>query len=268
MDTSDRSLRITRNLSHVKYQHFSDEKKIEVVTKWMLLGNMRLVAEITGVSYLLIRQWKMAPWWADLVAEIKASRDIVVDNKLSKLVDKSLELVGDRLENGDIVWNKAVGDFDRKPVSLKDANKVADTLLTQQLNQSKKKVVESQGDTQKTIQDQIRMLAVEFARFNGNRTVNVSASVIHEGTKESANAVHDEWTPGLPEAVRQVRWPAGSNQEERREEQSSSDGDEGDWTQTLVEHGRGSQETSVEGWEDSAEQSESNLGSQESIFLT
>lgn len=185
MDISDNALRLRRDLSHEKHKRFPPEKKIEVVTKWMALGNMRIVAELTGVSYQLCRMWKQQPWWADLVAEIKASRDIQVDNKLSKLVDKSLLLIGDRLENGNIVWNRKLSQIENIPISISEATKVADTLLTQQLNLSKKKVVESHVDQQKTIQDQIKNLAIEFARFNTRRTVDVVANEVKSNAVET-----------------------------------------------------------------------------------
>jgi hypothetical protein len=232
------------------------EKRIEVVTKWMALGNMRLVSELTGVAYGLCRIWKQQPWWADLVAEIRASRDMQVDNKLGKLVDRSLELVGDRLENGDIIWNKKTQEYDRIPVSLAAVNKVADTLLNQQLNISKKKVIESSADTQKTVKDQIAMLAEEFAKFNTKRTVEVVS-----------NAVHDQRKEGLQEAVRQIRWPAQEHQEAGFVEQSpeydgeGGEGEEGGW------QGRGPHHADEQGWEDDLGQSEDSEQEGQSILL-
>jgi len=257
MDISDNALRLRRDLSHEKHKKFPVEKRIEVVTKWMALGNMRLVAELTGVSYQLCRMWKQQPWWADLVAEIKATRDTQVDNKLSKLVDKSLDTIADRLENGNVVWNKKLGQIENVPVSISEATKVADTLLTQQLNLSKKKVVESGVDQQRTIQDQIKNLALEFAKFNTRRTVDVVA-----------NAVHDQRETGLQEAVREVRWTPGPDQEEGQPEQGSLDdgegweGEEGGW------EGRGPQEADEQGWEDDSEQSPDSEPGSQSFFLS
>lgn len=262
MDVSDKTLRVNRDLSHEKHKMFPPEKRIEVVTKWMALGNMRLVSELTGVSYGLCRIWKQQPWWADLVNEIRASRDIQVDNKLSKLVDRSLDIISDRLDNGNIVWNKKVGEYDRVPVNLKDTNKVANDLLNQQLNLSKKKVIESQADQKKTVQDQIAMLAQEFAKFNKGRTINVQARIVEE-----PSAIHDERASGLPEAVRQVRREAGSDQEEGREERSESDGDESDWSQDSLDEGRGSYETTEQGWEEHSEQPESSVSTPQPFVL-
>lgn len=240
MDVSDKSLLIRRAAkAHIPGKMYPPEKRIEVVTKWMALGNMRLVSELTGVSYQLCRMWKQMPWWADLVAEIRASRDMQVDNKLSKLVDRSLELVGDRLENGDIRWNKKTAEYDRVPVGLTAVAKVADTLLNQQLNISKKKVIESTGDTQKTVKDQIALLAAEFAKFNTKRTVEVVAS-----------AVYDQRETRLQEAVREVRREAEEHQEEGLVEQGPvPDGESWESAQGGWE-GCGPPDSDEQGWED------------------
>lgn len=234
---------------HEPRHKFSPEKRIEVVTKFLALGNMRLVAELTGVSYQLIRLWKTQEWWIDLEAEIRASRAIEVDNKLSKIVDKSLETVADRLENGDLKWNRKTGEVERVPVSLALAHKVAQESLSQQAVQANKTTHESTAAQAASIADQIKMLASEFAKFNTNRTVRVQAEDI-------TDAVYDQREARLQEAVREVRWSPESDQGEDGEEQGSLDyGTGGESTQGGWE-GRGSPEAIEQGWIDDEEQPE------------
>ena len=152
---------------------WSPEKKIEVVTKWLAIGNLRQVSEDTGVSYGLMRRWRIEPWWQEIEAEIKASRHTQVDNKLSKIVDKSLELLQDRLENGDFVLNQKTGEVFRKPISIRDANKVAVDMLTRQVAQEKLQVEVKDTNQKQTIQDQLKLLADEFAKFNGKAPIQV-----------------------------------------------------------------------------------------------
>lgn len=262
MDTSDKSLLIKRaSKAHQPGKMYPPEKRIEVVTKWMALGNMRLVSELTGVSYQLCRMWKQMPWWADLVAEIKASRDIVVDNKLSKLVDRSLELVGDRLDNGNIIWNKKTQQYDRAELSISEVTKVADTLLTQQLNLSKKKVVESQADSQQSVKDQIAMLAGEFAKFNTRRTVDMVPR------QENHSALHDQREAGLQEAVREVRREAEEHQEEGFVEQSPQSDDESWESAQRGWDGCGPPNPDEQGWEDDAGQPADSEQGRQPFFL-
>lgn len=243
------------NAPHEFHKKWSDEKRVEVVTKWMALGNMRLVSELTGVGYQLCRMWKQQPWWKDVEAEIRASRDMQTDTKLSKIVAKSLEMIEDRLDNGDVVFNRKTGEVERRPVNLDMVNKVAKTALEQQVNLAKKEVVVNQAEQAATIADQIKMLAAEFAKFNTKRTIEVVA-----------NAVHDEREEGLQETVQELRWEAGEYPQEERGQQSSQDYDEGGESSQGGWEGRGPPEAAEQGWEDSEEQSESGASEYQSFI--
>lgn len=158
---------------HKKNCMWSAEKKIEVVTKYLAIGNLREVSENTGVSYTLIRQWRGEDWWKEIEEEIRNSRHLEVDTKLSRIVDKSLELLQDRLVNGDFVLNQKTGEVHRKPVSIRDANKIAgDMLARQAANEKLAKEVKDTNQRQ-TIQDQLAHLAQEFAKFNGKAPIQV-----------------------------------------------------------------------------------------------
>lgn len=184
------------NIPHEPNHKWPVEKKIEVVTKYLALGNLKLVAELTGVSYGLIRVWKTYDWWRDLEAEIKATRNIVVGSKLSKIVDKSLEMIGDRLEYGDLVWDKKTGDVNRAPLSVLTVNKIANDMMTRQIEINKLAVVETNSNQQQTVADQLKALAAEFARFNTGRTVDVVAKDVsdaHERALEQDESGGETW---------------------------------------------------------------------------
>lgn len=226
MDLSNKNLSMKRAASyaHSPGYKFPVEKRIEVATKWLALGNMRLVAELTGVSYQLCRIWKMQPWWKDLIEEIKASRTMALDTKLSKLVDKSLDTIADRLENGDVVFNQKTGEVVRKEVSLKDATKVATDLLTRQAviqKQEQDKVVQQD---QVSVKEQLALLATEFAKFNRKNTGPVEdAKVIGV-----SNAVYEEREEGLQEGSGALYIEAGS-EEEASAAECGAGGDDESW---------------------------------------
>jgi acetolactate synthase small subunit len=218
------------------------EKKIEVVTKWLALGNLRLVAELTGVSYGNIRIWKMQPWWADLVAEIKATRDISVDNKLSKIIDRSLENIQDQLEHGELKYNRKTGEVVRVPVSALTANRIANDMIGRQIDISQKRVEETAQKQTERIEDTLKMLAQEFARFNTKRTVDVVA-------KEITDAIYEERKEGLREGtqVGPREWPSegpGGEESSSSHHGEGGEGEQGGW------EGRGSQDAYLQGWED------------------
>jgi hypothetical protein len=181
MDLSDKKLSVQRARKHVHKPgyKFPVEKRIQCVTKYLALGNLKLVAELTGVSYGLVREWRTQPWWYELEAEIKASRILQVDNKLSKIVDTSLSMVQDRLEFGDFVFNQKSGEVVRKPVSLRDATRTASDLMQRQAALHKEEVEDNKATA--SVADQLAQLANEFAKFNKRNTGPVEEAVILDG---------------------------------------------------------------------------------------
>jgi hypothetical protein len=167
VDFKDRLAKIRmRNLKvkHEKNASWPVEKKIEVVSQWLVLGNLRMVSAITGVSYSLVRQWKQQPWWAELVAEIRQTQTIEMDTKLSKIVDKSLDAVLDRVENGDFFFDQKAQEVKRKPVALRDVARVTvDILAKRELLRGN--ATERKETTQVSVTDQLKLLAAEFAKW-------------------------------------------------------------------------------------------------------
>jgi hypothetical protein len=154
---------------HEKGHHWPVEKKIEAVSIYLAVGNMRIVAGATGVDYQLLRLWKTQPWWKEYEYEVKNARRSDVNTKMSKLIDKSLEVVSDRLENGEMILNNKTGELMRKPVNMKDATKVTVDLLTRQAALDKMQIEESGLQQKESIQDTLKALAEEFAKFNGTK---------------------------------------------------------------------------------------------------
>ena len=172
---------------------YSMQKKIAVVTQVLALGNMRLVADLEKISYNTIREWKCQPWWKDAEAEIRAARAAEVDSKLSRIVDKALATMEDRLDKGDFVWNQKTGEIARKPVSLKEARGAANDLLQRQAALEKMQRDNVQQQQQQTVADQLALLANEFAKFQTGRTIEVVAtSVANDKTKDVEDALHAE----------------------------------------------------------------------------
>lgn len=191
----DKNLRLSKvNIPHARNATWPVEKKIEAVTTYLALGNLRQVAAVTGVSHGMIKQWRIAPWWKELETEIIASRRIASGNKLSKIVDKSLDVIDDRLDNGDFVYNSKSGEVHRKPVTLRDATTAANALMQRAAIIEKLNKDEAVVDATQTIQEQLVSLAAEFAKMNkrdnsGATTVEFIESVdSDEGVENSIHA--------------------------------------------------------------------------------
>jgi transposase-like protein len=230
MDFKERLNKITlRNMKvkHEKNKSWPMEKKIEVVSQWLVIGNMKQVAAITGVSYDLIRQWKTQPWWKELELEIRQTQNIEMDTKLSKIVDKSLDAVLDRVENGDFIYDQKSGEIRRKPAALRDIHRVAvDTVEKRELlrgNATERKEV-----TQISIEEQLKLLAAEFAKWQSKpkdviELVEVEDVEYRENDNptdsprnesEVNRAVYAEREEGLQEGESEVQLSPRSGEEE------------------------------------------------------
>lgn len=153
-------------IKHGKNSQYPIEKKIEAVSTFLVLGNLAHTAASVGVSLSLVKQWKAQPWWKDLELEIAASKRIAASAKLGAIVEKSLDVIDDRLSNGDFVYDGKSGEVMRKPVSMRDAGNVANSLMQRQAIIEKLTRDETIAETTTSIQDQLKVLAAEFSKFN------------------------------------------------------------------------------------------------------
>src|SRR5437867_4479100 len=116
-------------MAHKDNEWWSEAKRIEVVTSFLVLGKMPLVASVTGVPIGTIRRWRYEPWWTELVDQIQTESDQELDAKLETRISKVLDLVNDRLDNGDFMYDPRTGEFVRRPVSIKDGWTVGRDML-------------------------------------------------------------------------------------------------------------------------------------------
>jgi hypothetical protein len=213
-----------RRARHKVGRPLSLQKRAEVVKKYTILGNLHLVAELCGVSYAQAKVWKNSQWWKDLELEFRVAKRIEQDNKLQAIVERALDAVSDRLENGDHVLVPGSDEFKRKPVTLRDATNAATSLMQRQAVLEKMSSHEQIAEERQTIAEQLSFLANEFAKFN-NRSKAGAQTIEYKEIED--DALHDEWEEGLQEGSGEIYEQAGSSQEEDGAERGSeSNGEE------------------------------------------
>lgn len=159
---------------------YPEAKKIEVVTTYLALGKAPLVEAVTGVPRQTIRQWKMMPWWKDMVAEIQNEDDAELDSKLSKIINRTLDTVVDRIDHGDFILDSRSGQVKRVPVKMKDAHKVTTDLL------DKRALIRGKPTSiteRVTIEDVMKKLADEFKKWAKppEKVIEAEHELIKEG---------------------------------------------------------------------------------------
>lgn len=145
--------------NHKEGEWWSEAKRIEVVTSWLALGKIPLVSNCTGVPEGTIRQWRTQPWWKELELSILTETDQELSSKLTKRIDKALDVIFDRLENGDFMFDPKTSQFIRKPVNMKDTNKVLMDMVDKRLLLRKQP---KEQQSQEAVGDILKNLAKEF----------------------------------------------------------------------------------------------------------
>ena len=147
----------------------SDSQRIQLVTTWLATGNMALTAATLQIPEPTARRWKAAPWFKQMVEDIRNEENIELDTKLKKVVDKSVEALLDRVENGDFQYDQREGRMIRKPISARDASTVTRDMIDRRELLQGKKIEEK--NTERKIEDKLLKLAEEFTRFAKSKTL-------------------------------------------------------------------------------------------------
>lgn len=144
------------------HQRWSDKQKIEVAKSWLVLGNMSMVGRLHNIPRVTLQKWQETEWWHKLIEELRLQEKIELSAKMKNIVEAAHAVVANRLENGDAVLNQKTGEIVYKPVSMKDAHRVAVDLLNQKqvLDKTQNTVQEISTDSSK-----LEQLAEKFAEF-------------------------------------------------------------------------------------------------------
>lgn len=174
---------------------WSEPQKLEAVKTYLMTGNVALTASLLKIPEDTLRRWVRMPWWAEVVDDFKSQDELQLSAKLKKIVEKTFDVVQDRLEHGDFVYDQKTGQMRRKPVAMKDAHKVGVDLHAQRellLNKHAPRASEE------AIDDKLNKLAAKFAAIVQGRQppsteiIDVEAKTL-EGQYEVAQ---DDGLPG------------------------------------------------------------------------
>ena len=106
-----------------------EKKKLEALTTFLATGSQAHTSAITGVPEETIRLWRKSEWWTEQTKELKSNNNLKLDDKLAKVMDRALDAVMDRLENGEYIYDPRTGTTTRVPPKLRDAQKVAGVMI-------------------------------------------------------------------------------------------------------------------------------------------
>ena len=104
---------------------YSDAQKLEAAKLYLVLGNAALVAATLNIPINTLTNWRGSSWWKNLLDDLKYESTIKLSNRLQTIAAKSFDLVEDRLEKGDFIYDQKTGQLVRKPMQGKDIARIA-----------------------------------------------------------------------------------------------------------------------------------------------
>ena len=144
---------------------WSDKKRLEVLTTFLATGSQAHTSAITGVPEETIRSWRKADWWTERAKEMKADSHLQLDKKLSGVMEKALDAVVDRIENGEFMYDPRTGEIKRIPPKLRDVQKVTNDMIDKKILLDKIQKGKEEQVKQQITADHLVLLAKEFAKF-------------------------------------------------------------------------------------------------------
>ena len=176
-----RSPKTPKKLNGRAHRWYSDDEKLEAVKMWLMLGSMPLTAAALNIPFDTIKTWRYSKWWGEVVQELKTESSIQLSNKLQKIVDKSLEVIQDRLEHGDYFYDQKTGELVRRPVAMRDALNAANGFLERKMQIEKK----PDEKVQQQVQDRLASLADAFSQMaRKTRKIEVMDAIQIEGPSQ------------------------------------------------------------------------------------
>ena len=144
--------------------HWNKKKQLEVVTTYLALGNLSEASRLCNVPLSTVEKWKMSPWWKEVVDDIQNGEGQRSDSKMSKIIDKALDMLEKRIEDGDYQYDQKTGRLVKVPLKARDLERVASGLFDKRQLIRKKPTHISSAESQS---DMLKKLAEEFAKFSG-----------------------------------------------------------------------------------------------------
>lgn len=183
----------TREVAHTKPKEaWSEKQKYEAVALYKLLGSLAETGRQLQIPLDTIKRWHISDWWKDYELEVAQAGRANLTGKLSKIRDRAIAIIEDRLENGEFFINKR-GEFERRPVNVVVANKIMTDTIDRSVLIEKMNAEHKQTITTEKITDRLLTLA-EFFKKGGKKSVGevIDAEIVVEERSEPLEASSEQ----------------------------------------------------------------------------
>lgn len=168
---------------------WSDKQKTKAVATYLSTGSLPLTAAMENIPYATLARWRQAEWWREITQQLQDEDNQQMDSKVKKILEKSMQAVEDRIENGDFLYDSKTGVVKRVPAKLRDVQKVTSDLFDRRLQLQKQKTQTSTNEI--GVADRLAKIAEQFAALALGK--KVEEKVVNEYIEgEFEHAVHED----------------------------------------------------------------------------
>jgi hypothetical protein len=154
----------------VSKEYVPEAKRIEVATLFAVTRDFNQVSQLSGVSVKMLKNLSVEPWWDNIVSQVVREKNEELDAKLSTVIDKAVDVLSDRIQNGNVYVDRKTREHLRTPVNVKDTSIALDILF------DKRQLIrgESTSNTKTvTYNDRLKTIRATFENL-GKKAIDVT----------------------------------------------------------------------------------------------
>lgn len=106
----------------------ADEESKRAVVLYLQCGSLAKVALSLGTTVYELQKLAKSQWWTDELGRLRRIEQAELDNRLSAILGKSLDMLVERMEYGEEVYDKE-GNMHMRPVPAATLCKIANTVF-------------------------------------------------------------------------------------------------------------------------------------------
>lgn len=161
-----------RPIPAIRKGWYSDDEKLNACATYAAVGSIPEVSRLTGISALTLRDWSGTEWWGEVLRKIRFQLNDQLDSKMTKIIDKALDGVMERINDGDYYVDKKTGKVKQIPMKGRDLAVVSTTIL------DKRQLIRGEPTNisakQSNAENRLDALKEEFAKFVKARTIEIT----------------------------------------------------------------------------------------------
>lgn len=191
-----------------KAGYWPQEKKLQVCTLFASgVTSSADLERLTGVPESSVRRFRHEEWWPEMLEQVYAAMDQETESKQTKVINKTLDLIQDRLEGGDYILSRD-GEIRRKPINGRELSQIHTAVVDKRQLLRQRSV---KKDTT-TAENRLEKLAKDFTKFLKAKDITGESTHVKEDKETTQDAVSEQEVLNATSSGTEIE--VGSTQEE------------------------------------------------------